>query len=243
MARRRKKRDPDAQMSVIEHLGELRRRLIISMIAIAVGAVVVFMIFNWLMGFLVGPYHDITDQDLIFTGTGEAFATRLKVATYGGFVLASPVVLWQVWRFVTPALNPKEKRYAIPFIVASLLFFALGAVVAWITFPRALDFLLGIGGDELEPFIAAGSYVSLVTLMMVAFGVAFEFPVLIVFLLMARVISVAQLTRWRRYVIVGVVAFAAVITPSQDPYSLLLMAVPMWVFYEVAILIGRIMKR
>lgn len=230
-------------MSFVDHLTELRRRIIICMIAVVVGGVVVFMAFNWLMGFLVEPYNDLTGQPLIFTGTGEAFTTRLKVATYGGFVLASPVVLWQLWRFVTPALNPKEKRYAIPFIAASLLFFALGAVVAWITFPRALDFLLHIGGDELEPFIAAGSYISLLSLMLIAFGLAFEFPVLIVFLLIARVISVAQLTRWRRYVIVGVVAFAAVITPSQDPYSLLLMAGPMWVFYEIAILIGRIMHR
>ncbi len=243
MALLSRRKNPVGEMNFVDHLTELRRRIIICMIAVVVGAAVVFVIFNWLMGFLVEPYRELTDQPLIFTGTGEAFTTRLKVATYGGFILAFPVVLWQVWRFVTPALNPKEKRYAIPFILASLLFFLLGAVVAWITFPRALDFLLNIGGDELEPFIAAGSYVSLLSLMIIAFGLAFEFPVLIVFLLVARVISVAQLTRWRRYTIVGVVAFAAVITPSQDPYSLLLMAVPMWVFYEVAILIGRIMHR
>jgi sec-independent protein translocase protein TatC len=238
-----KRRDPTAQMTVVEHLAELRRRMIISILALLAGAIVVFALFNWLMGFLVEPYRDITSRELIFTGTAEAFTTRLKVATYGGFVLASPVVLWQVWRFVTPALHPREKRYAVPFVVASLFFFLVGAAVGWYTFPRALDFLLHVGGNELEPFIAAGSYVSLLSLMLVAFGVAFEFPVLIVFLLLARVISVEQLRRWRRYVIVGIVAFAAVITPSQDPYSLLLMSVPMYLFYEIAIIIGRIMRR
>ncbi len=243
MALKQKRRDPSAEMTVVEHLTELRRRMIISILALLAGAIVVFALFDWLMGFLVEPYRDITDRELIFTGTGEAFTTRLKVATYGGFVLASPVVLWQLWRFVTPALNPREKKFAIPFVVASLIFFIAGAAVGWYTFPRALDFLLNVGGDELEPFIAAGSYVSLLSLMLVAFGVAFEFPVLIVFLLLARVISVAQLRRWRRYIIVGIVAFAAVITPSQDPYSLLLMSGPLYLFYEIAIIIGRIMRR
>lgn len=243
MALRTRRQNPTGEMTVVEHLGELRRRMIISIIALVVGAVVVFAIFNWLMGFLVEPYREITDRELIFTGTAEAFTTRLKVATYGGFVLASPVILWQLWRFVTPALNPSEKRYAIPFVASALFFFLLGAFVAWITFPRALDFLLNIGGDELEPFIAAGSYVSLLSLMLVAFGVAFEFPVLMVFLLIARVITVRQLSRWRRYAIVGIFAAAAIITPSQDPYSLLLMAVPLCLFYESAILIGRIMRR
>lgn len=230
-------------MTVVEHLTELRRRMIISILAILAGGIVVFALFNWLMGFLVEPYRDITGRELIFTGTGEAFTTRLKVATYGGFVLASPVVLWQLWRFVTPALHPREKKFAVPFVIASLFFFLVGAAVGWYTFPRALDFLLNVGGDELEPFVAAGSYVSLLSLMLVAFGVAFEFPVLIVFLLLARVLSVSQLRRWRRYVIVGIVAFAAVITPSQDPYSLLLMSGPMYLFYEIAIIIGRIMRR
>lgn len=243
MALRQQRRDPSAEMTVVEHLTELRRRMIISILAILAGGIVVFALFNWLMGFLVEPYRDITGRELIFTGTGEAFTTRLKVATYGGFVLASPVVLWQLWRFVTPALHPREKKFAVPFVIASLFFFLVGAAVGWYTFPRALDFLLNVGGDELEPFVAAGSYVSLLSLMLVAFGVAFEFPVLIVFLLLARVLSVSQLRRWRRYVIVGIVAFAAVITPSQDPYSLLLMSGPMYLFYEIAIIIGRIMRR
>ena len=241
MATKQEKRT--GQMTIFSHLGELRRRIIISMVAILVGAIVVFTVFDGLMGFLVEPYRDITGKSLIFTGAGEAFSTRLKVATYGGFMLALPVVLWQLWRFVTPALYTREKKYAIPFVIASIIFFFIGTGVAWYTFPRALDFLLHIGGDELEPFLAAGSYISLLSIMLLAFGLAFEFPVLIVFLLLARVISVAQLRRWRRYAIVGIVIFAAIITPSQDPYSLLLMAGPLYLFYEAAIIIGRILKR
>ena len=180
---------------------------------------------------------------LIFTGPLDAFATRLKIATYGGIVLASPVWLWQLWRFVTPGLNPKEKRYAVPFLFASLFLFACGAAVAFLTLQPALNFLLNIGGSDLQPLLTADKYISLVGLMIVAFGISFEFPVVLVFLLIARVITTQQLGHWRRYAVVLIVTFAAVITPSQDPYSLFAMAIPMYLFYEASIVIGKVLKR
>jgi len=239
-------RTNDGSMSVVEHLSELRRRLMISLVAVAAGGVVCYIfapdIINWFLQF----YRDATHNDakrFIFTGPLDAFITRLKVATYGGIVLAIPVWLWQLWRFITPGLNPKEKRFAVPFLFASLALFALGAVVALLTLPQALDFLLNAGGDELRPLLTADKYISLVSLMILAFGLAFEFPVVLVFLLIARVISTRQLSQWRRWAIVLIVTFAAVITPSQDPYSLFFMAVPMYLFYEASILLGKVMHR
>jgi sec-independent protein translocase protein TatC len=129
------------------------------------------------------------------------------------------------------------------FGISSVLLFLLGVVVAWFTISAALTFLLSVGGNSLATFIAADKYLTLVMLMLVAFGVAFEFPILIVFLLLVRVVNTRQLRHARRWVAVGITVFAAVITPSQDPFSLLLMAIPMYIFYEISIVIGRFMKR
>lgn len=231
-------------MTVVEHLTELRHRILVCVIAVALGAVVCFVFFGTILDVLLEPYTEITGKkSLIFTDPLEGFSTRLRVAGYGGLVLASPVVLWELWRFITPGLYKNEKRYAVPFLLSSIALFLLGGFVAYETLPRALDFLLTIGGDELTPLLTAGKYLSLVSLMTIAFGVAFEFPVVLTFLLIARVITTRQLRNIRRWVVIGIVTFAAVITPSADPYSQLLMAVPMYVFYEMVIVIGRILKR
>jgi sec-independent protein translocase protein TatC len=200
-------------------------------------------IIHWLIQFYNDAAPKGTPDKFIFTGPLDAFATRLKIATYGGIVLAMPVWLWELWRFITPGLNPKEKKYAVPFVLSSIVLFVLGGVVALLTLQPALQFLLKIGGSDLQPLLTADKYISLVSLMILAFGLAFEFPVVLMFLLIARVLSTAQLRKWRRMAIVIIVAFAAVITPSQDPYSLFAMAIPMYIFYEACIIIGRIMKR
>jgi len=233
-------------MTVVEHLSELRYRIMVSIAAVAVGAIVCFIFAPAIIGWFLDFYRNATNgkrNAFIFTGPIDAFATRIKVATYGGIVLATPVWLWQLWRFITPGLNPKEKRYAIPFLISSIILFVIGGVVALLTLQPALDFLLTAGGSELQPLLTADKFLSLVSLMIVAFGVAFEFPVVLTFLLIARVISTRQLRHWRRWAIVGIFFFAAVITPSQDPYSLFLMAIPLCIFYEGCIILGRIMKR
>jgi len=233
-------------MTVVEHLTELRKRIMVSIAAILVGAVVCFVLAPQIISFLVTYYAEALDRknsDLIFTGPLDAFATRLKIATYGGIILALPVWLYELWRFITPGLSPKERRYAIPFVSASIVLFAIGGFVAFLTLEPALNFLLNIGGSDLEPLLTADKYVGLVGLMVIAFGLSFEFPVILTFLLLARVITTQQLRSWRRYAIVAIVAFAAVITPSQDPYSLFAMALPMYLFYEACIIIGRFLKR
>jgi sec-independent protein translocase protein TatC len=239
-------RDPEGRMTVVEHLSELRHRLMISLVAVAGTAAFCYWFAPEIIRFFLQFYRDATDGQrnaFIFTGPLDAFVTRLKIATYGGIILAMPILLWELWRFITPGLSPKEKRYAIPFLFASLTLFAIGAGVALLTLPQALDFLLNAAGDQVQPLLTADKYIGLVSLMILAFGLAFEFPVLLVFLLIARVITTQQLTHFRRWAIVLIVTFAAVITPSQDPYSLFAMAVPMYLFYEMSILIGKAMKR
>ncbi|MFO7591382.1 MAG: twin-arginine translocase subunit TatC [Acidimicrobiia bacterium] len=233
-------------MTVIEHLTELRRRMIISIVVVVGAAALCYWFAPDIIRFFLKFYEDATDGQrdaFIFTGPLDAFATRLKVATYGGIVLALPVWLFQLWRFITPGLDPREKRYAVPFVLSSVALFAVGAFVALVTLPQALDFLLSVGGEEQQPLLAADKYISLVSLMIVAFGLAFEFPVVLVFLLIAGILRTEQLRRFRRWAVVLVFAFAAVITPSQDPYSLFFMAVPMYAFYEMSILIGKALKR
>jgi sec-independent protein translocase protein TatC len=234
-------------MTVVEHLAELRYRLIVSLAVVAVGVAVMFVFAPRVLEVLKEPYCDILPPgrtcSLQSREPMEGLATRLRIAGWGGLFLASPAVLWHMWRFVTPGLHPREKRYAVPFIVSSMVLFAAGATLAFVTFPRALDFLVTVGGEGIEPLFAPGPYLKLVILMMVAFGVAFEFPVALVFLQLARVLSSRQLRRWRRYAIVLVFVAAAVLTPSQDPWTMLAMALPMVLFYEGSILVGRVLKR
>ena len=235
-------------MSVVEHLSELRTRLIVSVAAVGVGALVAFALYDRILDFLIEPYCDLPRRPpgpctLFIQDPLEGFTTRLKVATYGGFFLASPVVLWELWRFVTPGLNRNEKRYAVPFVVCSITLFSLGAVLARLTFPRALDFLVAVGGPNLETIFSPAKYLRLIILVIVAFGVAFEFPVLLVFLQLADVLTIRRLSSLRRPAVVVIFVVAAVITPSHDPYTLLTMAVPMYLFYEASILIGRLLQR
>jgi sec-independent protein translocase protein TatC len=233
-------------MTVVEHLTELRQRVIISLVGFVVAASVAYWFAPDIIRFFLRYYTDATHgraQHFVFTGPVDAFLTRLKVATYFGVVLSLPVWLWELWRFITPGLEKREKRYAVPFLVSSILLFACGGTVAMVILPEALHWLLHAGGSELQPLLTADKYLTLVALMILAFGLAFEFPVVLMFLLIARVITTQQLRRRRRWAIVGIFAFAAIITPSQDPYSLFFMAIPMCLFYEGCIIIGRIMKR
>lgn len=236
----------DGRMPLVEHLTELRHRVIVCAIAVTLGAVVAFALYNRILDILQQPYCEVTDGrqcSFLALSPTEGFTTRLQIAGYGGVVLALPVLLWQLWRFVTPALHRNERRYAIPFIVSSLVLFAIGGALAYYTFPRALDFLLTIGGDSIETYPSPSKYLGLISLMIMAFGFSFEFPVLLVFLQLVGVVSSARLRRWRRPAIVVIVVFCALITPSQDPYTLLAMAAPMYLFYEGSIAVGRLLKK
>ena len=249
--RERRARRVDEHMTLVEHLTELRSRIIKSLVAIAVCGTIVFIFYGTVLDVLTEPYQDIctsgevtclNDGQLVITDPLEGLAVRMKVAGYGGLALALPVVLWQLWQFVTPGLYENERRYAAPFVICSVLLFALGAWIAYWTFPRALQFLIDISGD-VTPLFGPNKYLSLITLMMLGFGLGFEFPILLVFLQLAGVVEPRQLASVRRFAIVGIVVAVAVATPSGDPYSLAGLSVPMILFYEISILIGRLVAR
>lgn len=234
------------QMTLVEHLGELRTRMVRAAMALAVGTAIGFIVANRLLALLVQPYCKAKQGEecaLVVIDPLEGFSTRIKLALFVGAVLGSPVILWQIWRFVTPGLHKNEKRYAVPFIASSIVLFLIGAVLAVITFPQALNFLIGIGGPDLVPLFSPSKYLRLYLLVVVAFGIAFEFPILLIFLQLARILKSTQLRRWRRGAIIAIFVFAAVITPSQDPITLFSMAGPMYLFYEASILIGKLLKR
>ncbi|HEX2849447.1 MAG TPA: twin-arginine translocase subunit TatC [Acidimicrobiales bacterium] len=233
-----------ARMTLVEHLAELRNRLVKAVLAVTVAAVIVFVLYDRILTLLIAPYKDITGQaDLTIFSPLEGIAARLKVAGYGGLFVASPVVLWQLWRFITPGLHPKEKRYAIPFLLSSIFLFLVGAAVAILTFPKALQFLISISGQHVQTLFGPERYVTFLLKVILAFGVAFEFPILLVFLQLANIITSRRLLKSWRGAVVFIFAFAAVITPSQDPWSLFAMAIPMTIFFFAAIGIGRLLKR
>ncbi|MGD0313479.1 MAG: twin-arginine translocase subunit TatC [Acidimicrobiales bacterium] len=235
---------PDS-MTLVEHLSELRRRVLICALAFVVAATVAFLLYNPILGFLKHPYCQVAPHRCGFyiTGPLDGLALRVKIAAYGGLFLASPILLWELWRFITPGLKRNEKKYAIPFIVASILLFSLGCVVAYLTFPHALNWLDHIGGPSLTEILDPSKYLSLIVLLMTVFGLTFEFPVLLVSLEIAGVLSPKQLSSWRRWAIIVIVVVAGVVTPSSDPFSMLAMAVPLYIFYELSIIVGKIVRR
>ena len=237
---------PDG-MTLVQHLGELRRRLIVSLAATAVGAVLAFALYEPILGVLLRPYCNAIPKGrscaLLATSLLDGLNLRFKVSLYAGFAFASPVVFWQVWRFVTPGLKGSEKRYAVPFIASSVVLFGSGATVAYLVLHRALRFLQAVGGPHLRFFYTAPNYLSFVLAMMAAFGVAFELPLILVALQLVGVVTPSQLSAWRRWAIVAIFAGVALFIPSGDPVSLFAMAVPMTLLYEAAILTGRLVLR
>ena len=239
----------DDRMTLTQHLGELRTRIIRSVLAVIVGIIVVLAFYDQVLDFMRRPYEQLCRDnpkltcELQFIGPLEGFSTRLSIASYGGIILALPVILWQIWRFVVPALHAKEKKYAIPFIVSSVLLFIMGAAVAYFTLTPALDFLISWAGSDVQANFQVSKYVSLFGLMLAAFGVTFEFPVLLVFLQLVGVLTPQTLMKQWRYAIVVIAVIAALITPSGDPYSMMAMAIPMSLFYGIAVIIGRVAQK
>ncbi len=237
--------DESHRMTLFEHLTELRNRLFKAVLAVVLGGAICWLFYNQILDFLVQPYCDIQGGDctLFVTDPLEGFRTRLQIAGYGGVFLAMPVILWQVWRFITPGLHDHEKRYALPFVASAVTLFAMGAALAFVTLPKALDFLISIGGSELEEIYLPAKYLSLITYMMLAFGLGFEFPIFLVFLQMVGIVSPEKLASSRRWAIVIIFVAVAVLTPSGDPYSQFVLSIPMVLFYEISILIGRALRR
>lgn len=237
-------------MSVWEHLGELRSRLIKSLLAIGVGAVIVIVAWGPVSEFFLDPYCDVLRErrpestcSLFIRDPIEGFRTRLRVGFVGGIAIAMPVVLWQLWRFITPALLPRERKWAIPFVTSAFVLFVSGVALGYWTFPRALDFFIGVGGDNIDPLFGPSEYFNLITFLMLSFGLGFEFPIVLIFMQLAGIVEPATLARGRRFAIVGIVSLAAIITPTGDPVTLGALSIPLYIFYEASIVLGRFLTR
>jgi sec-independent protein translocase protein TatC len=219
-------------MTVVEHLTELRRRLFIAILAVVIGSVIGFVFAPDAIRFLKAPIS----QPLYFTSPGSAFFLEFKLAVMMGVALASPVLLYEVWAFVSPGLTPSERRLAFPWLPLALLFLVIGVVVAWVILPFAVGFLLGFAiPDVIEPLITADSYFGFVTTLFLAFGLVMEFPIVLVLATRLGIISADRLRKNRRYVFLGIFVFAVVVTPGGDPYSPTVMGTVMYILYELTI--------
>jgi sec-independent protein translocase protein TatC len=238
----------DGRMSLMEHLVELRSRLIKCAIAIAVGSAVGWMLYQPIFNILMGPLErlsgdpDVSDKLLVLDPL-EGFMLRIKMSAYIGIAIAMPYLLWQLWRFISPGLYQNERRYASAFVFSATFLFLFGASIAYFTLEPALSFLQSVGGENLRYEYSPTKYLMLIVYMMLAFGVGFEFPILLVALQLVGVITPKQLRQFRRFGIVIIFVVAAVITPSADPISLFALAIPMMIFYEISILIGSLVVR
>lgn len=235
-------------MSLMEHLVELRSRIIKCAIAVGVGAIVGWIAYPWVFDILVEPLKKLSEnpnveEKLISLDPMEVFFLRVKMSAYIGLILTMPFLLWQLWQFIAPGLYQNERRYASAFVVSASVLFALGAGIAFFTLPEALKFLQSLGGDDIQYQYSPQKYLMLIVYMMVAFGVGFQFPIVVVFLQLVGVVTPQQLGQFRRFAIVIIFAAAAVITPSADPISLFALALPMCIFYEISIIIGRVVAR
>jgi len=237
-------------MTLGQHLAEARRRILISFLAVVIFGILAFIEYNAILTFLEKPYCDLPSVksslegcQLTAIGALSAFSIRIKIAYYSGFLFASPIILWQIWRFITPGLKKIERRYALSFLVAATIFFAGGCSMAFIMFAHALEFLEAIGGSGISTLMTADSYIGLIILMMFVFGLTFEFPVVLVGLQMGRIVTSSQLLKFWRYAIILITIASAVFTPSGDPLSMMAMMIPLLAFYFLAIGVGKLAKR
>ena len=232
------------RMPLLEHLRELRRRMVIATTAVVLGAIVAFIFRSWILDVLVRPYERATGEDtLAFFEVGEAFSVSMKVGLFGGVVLTSPIWLYQLWAFVVPALSKREKRWAIPIVVSLAILFIGGVLFAYWTMERAYDWLIGFGGDRLTPVIGVNQYLTFTFRYLLVFGIAFLFPVFVFAAGASGVIGSGQLKRGRRWAVLIIVVVAAVLTPTGDPGTLMLLSVPLYLLYEVTIWLVRFLLK
>ena len=224
-----------ASMTLVDHLSELRKRIAISIVAVLVFAALGFYFAPTIIELLLSP---LPDGEVVFLTLSGGFLVYLRISIIVGILLALPVILYQGWAFVAPGLTPGERRAALPWIPMSVVFFLLGTFVAWVTLPYAVGFLLSFQIEgSLTALPSAEAYFSFVTFIFLIFGLVMQFPILLVFLDRLGILRVEQLRSMRRYVLLGVVIFAVVVTPGGDPISPLVLAGTMYALYELTILL------
>jgi sec-independent protein translocase protein TatC len=252
--RRRAPRDAQATMTLVAHLTELRNRIAKALLALLIATAIAFWWYEHGLGaFIRAPYCGLdpglrygggdTSCGLLITDVFGGVFIRLKVAFLAGAVLSAPFWLYQLWAFITPGLKRNEKRYGLTFVAVSTALFFLGAVLAYVSLAAGLKLLLGLAGDGVIVALTAQDYIGFVLSLLVAFGVSFELPLIAVALNLVGVLTYEVLSRSRRWIFFLTFVFAAFITPTQDPFTMLLMAVPMIVLFEGAIQVARVVDR
>ena len=235
--------NPEARMSLVEHIRELRNRLLKALLGLAAGMGVGWVFFNPVWKFLERPYCKIPQHNrllgmhgctLVVNGLFDGFFIHLKIMFVVGLIVSSPVWLYQLWAFIAPGLYARERRWAYAFVGAAVPLFAAGAAFAYLAMSNGLRFLLHMVPSGATALITVDTYFGYMTAMLLIFGIAFEVPLIMVMLNMAGVLTHARMRKWRRLMIFAVFAFAAVAVPSPDPFSMLLLAVPCVVLVELA---------
>ena len=235
-------------MTLIDHLKEFRSRLFISFLAIVIVSVVVAIwAYNPIFNFLRHPYCELPPArraggkscDLIFTHPTDAFFVRMRVSLIAGVLFSSPVWLYELWAFITPGLHRGERRWTLGFLTSALILFAMGSTMAYLILPTALNFLLGFGGNGVKPLLEVTDYLSFVTRLLIVFGASFLFPLVVILLNLAGILSAKRLASWRRIEIFLVFVFAGFVTPGSDPFTMPALALILCIFYEGAILFAK----
>jgi sec-independent protein translocase protein TatC len=222
-------------MSLVDHLTELRSRIFRALLAVGAGTIVGFLLADRIIALIAEP----VGGRLLNLAPGDAFSIYIRVALVVGVILAMPVILYQVWAFIAPGLTPEERRIVRPWVPLALAFFAIGVIVAWVVLPFALAFLLGFGGGVFVNELAAAPYFNFVTTLFLAFGLVMEFPILLFGLSRVGILTSERLRAARRYVILGIAIFAAVVTPGGDLVSPFTLGGTMYLLYEGTLFVIR----
>ncbi len=238
-------------MPLMDHLRELRNRLVRAILAIFIGTIIAWVFYDSILEFLTHPYNEIKpllkergiDSEIVITGIGGAFTFQLKISLVAGILLSSPVWLWQAWAFILPAMHRNEKRWAALLTATGAPLFVGGAALAYVVLPKAIDVLIGFVPEGVDNLITGAEYFDFIVRMMLVFGVAAEIPLVVILLNRLGIVSGRQLASSRPWTIIGIFIFAAIATPSTDPLSMLFLAVPMTVLYLIAEVIARLTDR
>lgn len=238
------------QMSLGDHFRELRARLMKSMLAIVVATIASFFFYEFLLEIITGPYEHArdmlgagTDTEIFVSGVGGGLMIQLKLCAMSGIILSSPVWLYQIWAFVLPGLHANEKKWTMVFVVIAGPLFAAGVATGYYVLPKGLQVLISFTPADMTNLNDFNGFFSFVTRMLLVFGVAFEIPFFVVLLNLAGVVSGKTLGNYRPWIILGTFIFAAVATPSTDPFSMLMLAFPMLALFAVSEVIARLVDR
>ena len=232
----------DEKLSLTAHLEELRKRLIRILIAVGVGFFACYYFRDYLFKVITKPLVEALPKNshMIYTGLPEAFFIYMKIAFFASLFLTSPYIFYQIWRFIAPGLYHHERRHVLPFVLSSTFLFVSGILFGYyLALPPAFEFFVAFSSDFLKPMISFREYLSFSLKMLLAFGISFELPVFIFFMARLGIVNAKMLRKQRRYAILIIFIVAAVLTPSPDAFSQILMAIPLMVLYEISIFLAK----